>query len=77
MFHPRIAGHSLDNLDTRAVGTMVRSRVLHLLDHEPFLIEDDDGAIGITGTSYFHGCDANDENRVRMYGANPRNGRNG
>ena len=60
-----IAGHSLDSLDNRAVGALVHSRVLQLLDHGPYL----DGDLGVTGTSYFHGCDASDESRVRMYGA--------
>ncbi len=60
-----IAGHSLDSLDNRAVGSLVHSRTLHLLDHEPYSV----GGVHVTGTSYFHGCDSDDESRLRMYGA--------
>lgn len=66
-----IAGHALESMDTRAVGSLVHSRILHLLDHSPFVLSDDDGTLHVTGTSYFHGCDDTDENRVRMYGAEP------
>lgn len=59
-----IAGHSLDSFDNRAVGSMVRSGALHLLDHEPYELED----MIISGTSYFHGCDADDDARAHMYG---------
>ncbi len=64
-----IAGHSLDSLDNRAVGTLVHSRVLQLLDHEPYRCASPDGEIYVTGTSYFHGCDHDDIARIRMYGA--------
>lgn len=30
-----------------------------------------EGNIYVTGTSYFHDCDATDENRIKMYGAKP------
>jgi len=63
-----IAGHDLESLDGRAVGALVHSKVLQLLDHEPYCASDD-GAVYVTGTSFFHGCDANDEARIRMYGA--------
>lgn len=63
-----IAGHALDSLNNRAVGALVNSDALHLLDHEPLHLEDEDGSVFLTGTSYFHGCDANDEARLRMYG---------
>lgn len=64
-----IAGHDLDALNNRAVGALVQSGALQLLDWYPLSIQDDEGALWITGTSYFHGCDANDDNRVRMYGS--------
>lgn len=64
-----IAGHALDSLDSRAIGGLVHAKVLRLLDHEPWTVSDDDGTLHVTGTSYFHGCDASDEARVRMYGA--------
>jgi len=64
-----IAGHALDSLDTRAVGTMVHSKVLQLLDHEPYHKRTEDGSVYVTGTSFFHGCDSTDENRTKMYGA--------
>jgi len=64
-----IAGHSLDSLDNRAVGSLVHSRVLHLLDHEPYKISNEGSSMAVTGTSYFHGCDSSDEGRLRMYGA--------
>ena len=62
-----IAGHSLASLDNRAVGTLVHSKVLQLLDHDPYWTEDEEAYV--TGTSYFHGCDADDMARIRMYGA--------
>ncbi len=60
-----IAGHALDSLDTRASGGLVHSKILHLLDHSPWVKED----LGVTGTSYFNGNDSSDEARVRTYGA--------
>ena len=60
-----IAGHSLDSLDNRAAGALVRSRVMQLLDREPLTSR----PFFVTGTSYFHGCDSSDEGRLRMYGA--------
>lgn len=61
-----IAGHSLESLDNRAVGTLVRSQVLQLLDYDPWISPD--RKVVVTGTSYFHGCDADDDARLRMYG---------
>lgn len=63
-----IAGHSLDHLDQRAVGSMVHSGVLRLLDHSPYEDKDDEGHVFVTGTSYFHGCDHDNDARLRMYG---------
>lgn len=60
-----IAGHKLDALDTRAVGSMVHSKVLQLLDYYPWFDEE----LQVTGTSYFHGCDSSDEARIKMYGS--------
>jgi len=60
-----IAGHSLDSLDNRAVGTLVHSQVLHLLDHAPWTSPE--GNVVVTGTSYAHGGDADDEARARTY----------
>lgn len=60
-----IAGHSLDSLDNRAVGTLVNSNVLRLLDYGPYEVGPD---LWVTGTSYFHGCDHDDDARVKMYG---------
>lgn len=60
-----IAGHSLDSLDNRAVGTLVNSNVLRLLDYGPYEVGSD---LWVTGTSYFHGCDHDDQARLRMYG---------
>lgn len=64
-----IAGHALESMDSRAVGTFVHSKILHLLDHEPWSADDEEGHLVVTGTSYFHGCDDSDEARVRMYGS--------
>lgn len=65
-----ISGQDLANsMDTRAAGAMVHSRVLHLLDREPWVKSDKHGTIHVTGSSYFHGCDRDDESRIRMYGA--------
>lgn len=66
-----VAGHSLESLDTRAVGVLVRSGALQLLDQHPLTIEDDRGSLYVTGTSYFHGCDRDDRARAEMYGAPP------
>jgi len=72
-----IAGHSMKReklvvgLETRAVGSLVYSKTMDLLDHDPYLGEEDGSQVWVTGTSYFHGCDANDENRLKMYGAPP------
>lgn len=59
-----IAGHKIESLDNRAVGSLVHSKVLQLLDHYPYVASD----CVVTGTSYFHGCDKDDEARIRMYG---------
>jgi DNA repair exonuclease SbcCD nuclease subunit len=64
-----IAGHSLESMDSRAVGTFVYSGSMHLLDHGPIDLEDETGAIRISGTSYFHGCDSDDDSRLKMYGS--------
>lgn len=63
-----IAGHSLDSMDNRAVGTMVHSRSLHLLDKFPLELEDQEGKVYLTGTSYFHGNDKDDDARIKAYG---------
>lgn len=64
-----IAGHALESMDGRAVGSFVHSKVLQLLDGSPWHHEDEkNGGIVVTGTSFFHGCDANDEARIKMYG---------
>lgn len=60
-----IAGHRLDAMDTRAVGSMAHAKVLQLLDYYPWI----DDTLSVTGTSYFHGCDSSDEARIKMYGA--------
>jgi DNA repair exonuclease SbcCD nuclease subunit len=66
-----ISGHDLESLDGRAVGTLIHSKVLHLLDYMPLVLGEAGNRIYVTGTSYFHGCDANDDNRVRMYSGPP------
>jgi len=66
-----VAGHSLESLDNRAVGSLVHSRVMQLLDHRPYWGHSQDAAVYVTGTSYFHGCDADDDSRALMYGSEP------
>lgn len=63
-----IAGHSLESMDSRAVGALVHSSAMSLLDRGPLTIQDQEGKIYLTGTSYFHGCDRDDESRVKAYG---------
>lgn len=63
-----IAGHSLSSLNNRAVGALVNSGALHLLDHDPLHLRSGDDEVYLTGTSYFHGCDSNDDSRCRAYG---------
>lgn len=60
-----IAGHRLESLDNRAVGALVHAQALQLLDYEPYRGH----GVHVTGSSYFHGCDADDESRLKMYGA--------
>lgn len=60
-----IAGHSLDSMDNRAVGSMVHSALLHLLDYSPWWSQD--GKVVVTGSSYRHGNDADDEARCLTY----------
>lgn len=60
-----IAGHRIESLDNRAVGALVHSQALQLLDYEPYRAH----TVYVTGSSYFHGCDADDEGRAKMYGA--------
>lgn len=69
-----IAGHDLSSMSKRAVGAMVHSGQVRLLDKAPYFFENDSGSIYVTGTSYFHGCDSSDEARIRMYGANRKVG---
>jgi hypothetical protein len=65
----------LAHMDTRASGGLFHSKVLQLLDLEPWSDGSvDEGYLYVTGTSYFHGCDATDEARARMYGAPPPEG---
>lgn len=61
--------NGLDEPGQRASSALPRSGVLHLLDQHrwPFGREQDQEVI-VTGTSYFPGNDANDENRIRAYG---------
>lgn len=60
-----IAGHSLDSLTGRAVGALVHSALLHLLDHSPWVSRNN--KVVVTGSSYRHGGDANDEARLETY----------
>lgn len=66
-----ISGIGLDSMDTRAAGALYHAKVLQLLDLRPALYPSTEGHLYVTGTSYFHGCDRDDEARVRMYGAPP------
>lgn len=65
-----IAGHSLDSLDNRAVGVLVHSKTLTLLDRGDWKHHDPYTKLKVSGTSYFHGCDSDDASRLRMYGCN-------
>lgn len=55
----------IGNIHQRAVGVLVYSGLLQLLDHVPLELSD----LYVTGTSYFHGCDRDNISRLRMYGA--------
>src|SRR5256885_276535 len=54
----------LASIDARAAGALFHSRVLQLLDFAPWTHSDGDGTLHVTGTSYFHGCDATPEARI-------------
>lgn len=63
-----IAGHKLESFNNRAVGGLIRSGSLHLLDYDDYTTGTKNDRLIVTGTSYFHGCDDNDTNRLKMYG---------
>ncbi len=66
-----IPGHSLGGLDTRAVGSLVHSGTVQLLDYDPYWCGPKGSRFYVTGSSYRHRADASDEGRLAAYGHPP------